>query len=158
MPEKVAQTVRVEDVAQMLELGHQLAEGVRPGQLIFLQGQLGAGKTTLVRGILRGMGHIGTVKSPTYTLLEPYDDVSPAVSHLDLYRLQDPAELETLAIRDHMNGIRVCMVEWPQHGKGVLPGADCTIGFEFAGPTVRSVSLHCETELGRSLCECLRDQ
>ena len=141
----------------MIALGGRFAAGAKPGQLIYLMGDLGSGKTTFVRGFLRGLGHLGSVKSPTYTLLEPYDATQFPVSHFDLYRLQNAEELEGLAIRDHLNDQRICVIEWPEKGEGVLPAADCTIRFEFAEPVGRSVSFHCDTELGRSLCACVEE-
>lgn len=149
------QTLQIAGPEEMLALGERLAAGLRHGQLVFLYGDLGSGKTTLVRGILRGLGYPGPVKSPTYTLVESYESLSLPVSHFDLYRLDDPRELEALAIRDQLDGQRICLVEWPERGAGVLPPADCRIFIVFAGPNERSVSLSCETELGQSLCACL---
>lgn len=147
--------LRVSGAEAMVALGERLAPGLRAGQLVFLYGELGSGKTTLVRGILRGLGHAGAVKSPTYTLVEPYNDLQPPVSHFDLYRLADARELEALGIRDQLDGRRVCLVEWPERGAGVLPRPDCSITIAFAGPDARSLSLRCETGLGQSLCACV---
>ena len=89
--------------------------------IVYLKGDLGAGKTTLVRGFLRGLGYKGTVKSPTYTLIEPYRIAGKSICHLDLYRLADAEELEYLGVRDLLQEETVLLIEWPERGEGVLP-------------------------------------
>lgn len=110
-----------------------LARHLRGGFVIFLQGQLGSGKTTLVRGILRSLGHVGAVKSPTYTLVEPYEMSGFSVYHFDLYRLGDPEELELLGIRDYFNSDSVALIEWPQCGQGFLPAPDLELQLQVKG-------------------------
>ena len=100
------------------------ALGDRPGAVIYLQGPLGAGKTTLARGLLRALGVEGTVRSPTYTLLEPYDAGGRTLVHLDLYRLRDPAELESLGLRDYPRERCWWVVEWPERAGSRLPEPD----------------------------------
>lgn len=96
----------------------------RPGAVIYLEGPLGAGKTTLVRGLLRTLGVEGTIRSPTYTLLEPYEPAGRSVVHLDLYRLADPGELESLGLRDYPRERCWWLVEWPERGGARLPEPD----------------------------------
>ena len=120
-------SIELADEAAMEAFGARLAAVLPPGTRIHLQGDLGAGKTTLVRGFLRGLGHAGKVKSPTYTLIEPYDVAGRRVFHLDLYRLSDPEELEFLGIRDLFEPGATSLIEWPERGAGVLPPADLLI-------------------------------
>jgi len=111
----------------MLDAGEQLASQLTPGMLVFLVGDLGAGKTTLVRGILKGLGHRGSVKSPTYNLVEPYTINKLPVFHFDLYRLMGGEELEYMGMRDYLNEESVCFVEWPEKAEGLLPEPDLII-------------------------------
>ena len=133
------------DEAATLALGAELAGRLRPGQCVYLIGDLGAGKTTLVRGLLHELGHTGAVKSPTYTLVEPYEDVRIPVYHFDLYRLGDPEELELIGVRDYFGPSAVCLLEWPQRGTGVIPPADLTVTL-----TVRGHGRHAELEWGHA--------
>lgn len=134
---RIANTVTVSRVKLSLWLpdaqatetcGRSIASWLPSNALVYLLGGLGAGKTTLSRGILRGLGHSGPVKSPTYTLLEPYDSIARGdVYHFDFYRIQDPAELEFIGIDEIMESPGLKLVEWPTHAAGALPAADWTI-------------------------------
>jgi tRNA threonylcarbamoyladenosine biosynthesis protein TsaE len=100
---------------------------------VFLQGDLGAGKTTLVRGFMRASGYSGAVKSPTFTLIEEYQLVDRKIFHFDLYRLNDPQELEWIGIRDYFEQQAICFIEWPERGRGFLPEPDYSIELTVKG-------------------------
>lgn len=142
------------DEQAMAAFGAALAASVTEGGVIFLRGDLGMGKTILSRGVLRGCGHTGSVKSPTYTLVEPYDTPSGPVFHFDLYRLSDPEELEYLGIRDYFTEQALCLIEWPDKGAGVLPSPDLEIQIELSG-TGRSLLLTPVTQKGQAMVDNL---
>ncbi|WP_196139678.1 tRNA (adenosine(37)-N6)-threonylcarbamoyltransferase complex ATPase subunit type 1 TsaE [Aliikangiella sp. G2MR2-5] len=133
-------SVHLPDEAATLNIGTILSENLPPKALIFLNGNLGAGKTTLVRGILRASGHQGSTKSPTYTLVEPYEVEDRKFYHFDLYRLADPEELEYIGIRDYLDESAICLVEWPDKGEGLLPEPDLTINLDYEGEA-RNITL-----------------
>jgi len=134
--------------------GTELADALRGSQadraVIYLRGELGAGKTTFARGFLQGMGHAGRVPSPTYTLVEPYDLGSWQVLHIDLYRLADPGEVEELALSDlYASGV-VMLIEWPERGAGCIEPADAELALAIAGEG-RSLELKSLTAVGEQL-------
>jgi len=140
----------VPDETAMEALGAALACAREGRVYLYLHGELGAGKTTLVRGFLRAAGHPGPVRSPTYTLVEPYDlDTGPGY-HLDLYRLSSPEELEYLGVRDLERADAVLLVEWPERGAGALPAADVTVTLEYAD-AARRADLEGRTDAGKAL-------
>ncbi len=144
----------VEDEKSMEALGRRIASVCTQGVLIFLQGDLGAGKTTLVRGVLRELGHDGQVKSPTYALIEEYRIARRIIYHLDLYRLSDPEELEYLGIREFSGGSNLCLIEWPERGAQGLLEADLTIRIEYEG-LARCVELVGNTSVGKKMVDLL---
>ena len=158
------------------------ANSVINSALVFFEGDLGAGKTTLCRGILQAFGHHGAVKSPTYTLVESYE-LTPGklttdklstiqVHHFDLYRLGDPEELEFIGIRDYLQPGNYCLIEWPNRGEGILPTPDLNISIDVAVnkrsektdkqdvKTIgRTISIESETEKGKYLlAELIKNQ
>ncbi|WP_456267839.1 tRNA (adenosine(37)-N6)-threonylcarbamoyltransferase complex ATPase subunit type 1 TsaE [Kushneria sp. AK178] len=121
---KTTLTLDAGDETAQVAIGGRLAEALSWRGIVYLNGELGAGKTTLARGVLRALGHDGAVKSPTYTLVEPYDLEKGRVYHFDLYRLGDPEELEFLGAREMLTDEALTLVEWPVRGEGWLPAAD----------------------------------
>lgn len=125
--------LKLPDPAATEALGAALASGARAGRVIHLRGELGAGKTTLVRGLLRALGHTGRVKSPTYTLVEPYELSSLHFYHFDFYRLKNQEEWEQAGFREYFNGEALCAVEWPERADGLLAPPDLDIELRFEG-------------------------
>lgn len=148
---------KLTDEAQTLELGAALAEGLTAPLTIYLHGSLGMGKTTLTRGIVQALGHRGAVKSPTYALVEAYELTGFRVFHFDLYRLQDPEELEFMGIRDYFADDCVCLVEWPERGFGLLPPADLIIELKDDGQHGRHVALQGHSAAGKACLDALKE-
>lgn len=120
-------TLYLADEAATIAAGTKLANNICPGLTIYLHGDLGAGKTTFVRGLLHGLGHQGKVKSPTYTLVEPYVISSFYIYHFDLYRFIDPEEWDAAGFRDYFNSQSLCLVEWPEKAGDLIPQADMDV-------------------------------
>ena len=118
--------------AATLALGAALAAQARPGRVLHLSGELGAGKTTLVRGLLRALGYAGRVKSPTYTLVELYTASRLSLYHFDFYRFSDPNEWLSSGFRDAFNPETLCIVEWPERAAGLLSPPDLSVGLEYS--------------------------
>ncbi len=136
----------------MEAVGSALGRACDQGGWIYLEGDLGAGKTTLVRGLLQGMGHTGAVKSPTYTLVEPYSLAERAIYHLDLYRLADAEELEWVGTREMFAPGNLCLVEWPERGLGSLPKADLHLQIDYQ-ETGRLLRAEAQSVLGQRVLE-----
>lgn len=147
-------TFPLPDESATLALGAAIAPHVRPGLVVTLSGELGAGKTTLVRGLLRALGHAGRVKSPTYALVEVYEVLRLDFYHFDFYRFQDPREWIEAGFRDVFNGRNVCLIEWPERASGFLPSPDLEITLAMAG-TGRTATLAAKTAAGESIVAAL---
>lgn len=150
-------TLSQQDEEAMERFGQRLAQLTQGLGILFLEGDLGAGKTTLSRGIIRGLGHVGPVKSPTFTLVEPYEIGTVRAFHFDLYRLVDPEELEYMGIRDYFDGDALCLIEWPRKGAGFLPKPDLTITIS-AAVVGRSLQILPQTERGEAWCAVLAQE
>lgn len=137
--------------------GAGLARALAGGAVIHLHGELGAGKTTLCRGFLRALGHTGAVKSPTYTLVEPYQVQGRPVFHFDLYRLAMPGELEGLGIRDYLVPGAVLLIEWPERGGASCPGPDLVVELRPEGAG-RTVSWRAGSPRGEAIAAALGTQ
>lgn len=148
--------VETANEAETEALGRQLAAALPGIRLIYVRGALGAGKTTLVRGLLRGLGYQGPVKSPTFTLVEPYLSGGISLCHFDLYRLEDPAELEFIGMRDYLGSDTVCVVEWPERAGTLLPTPDLDVMIRSTNTKGRDVQLHAHSEAGRAALGALR--
>lgn len=124
------------------------------GGRIFLAGELGAGKTTLTRGLVKAYGHHGAVKSPTYTLVEPYEFEDANLYHFDLYRLSDPEEVEFLGVEEYLSATNLCIIEWAEKGAGFLPDPDITIEISIEG-NGRRVHWQSQSNKGAQICQTL---
>lgn len=147
--------ITLADEAASQQLATQLARHCRQG-VVHLVGDLGAGKTTLTRYWLQALGHQGNVKSPTYTLIEPYEIAGQPIYHFDLYRLNDPYELELMGIRDYLEQPNaLLLIEWPSKGEPIVPQADLLIQLTVAGEQ-RQATLTAHTANGERVLQALQ--
>ena len=140
----------------LMQLAAKLAQLIETNTLIRLNGGLGAGKTTFARGILRAFGYEGAVKSPTFTLVEPYALQWGQVYHFDLYRLNDPGELMYLGVEDYLRDGRLCLVEWPEKAEGLLPQGDLSIALSGTGEE-RDIVIRATSDSGKDICHKLHE-
>ncbi|MCH9643981.1 MAG: tRNA (adenosine(37)-N6)-threonylcarbamoyltransferase complex ATPase subunit type 1 TsaE [Gammaproteobacteria bacterium] len=156
-------SLKINSEAEMLAFGAAVANAIKEhqsqGLKFYLQGQLGAGKTTWARGFLQALGHTGRVKSPTYSLVEPYQIQGFDVYHIDLYRLKNPREVESLGLSDYLTANAICLIEWPEKALQYLPEASlyCTIDL-LLGDTGNSRECHLEARdaIGETLLQSLK--
>ena len=130
-------------------LGEQIAAGLQPGSSVYLSGDLGAGKTTLARGVIQALGFEGKVKSPSYALVEPYTDSRLTLYHFDFFRFRDSQEWQDAGFRECFNEHAICLVEWPEKVAGLLPPPDLLIRLDIPATGGRNATLEAETEPGR---------
>ena len=149
---QIAVTLELPTERSTLLLGEYLGQLAHANMTVYLSGDLGAGKTTFVRGFLHARGYFGKVKSPTYTLLEAYPDLKCPILHLDLYRLLKPEELECISIRDHLNDKSIVLVEWPEKGRGYLPDPTLKLTMEMMEHG-RKVHLAAANLLGQTILD-----
>lgn len=149
--------LNLSDESATRALGAAIARGVEPGMVITLQGDLGAGKTTLVRGLLGALGHSGRVRSPTFTLVEPYILSRIDCYHFDLYRLDHPAEWRSSGFRDYLSARALCLIEWPERAAGELPQVDVAITLVVCDAG-RKASLEATTTLGERCIQQIEQQ
>jgi len=143
------------DEVATVNMGNRIADIIEQGAVIYLHGDLGAGKTTFTRGVVQGFGHTGKVKSPTYTLVEPYELERANVYHFDLYRLGDPEELEYMGIRDYFSAEAICVVEWPEKGGEFIPVPDLNITLSYVGDE-RKIVISSASERGMAIINKLK--
>lgn len=139
---------------ETLALAKKFSQALQAPLVVYLQGELGAGKTAFCRGVIQALGHSGAVKSPTYTLVEPYQLQGWRIHHFDLYRLADPEELEFMGIRDYFSEDTLNFIEWPDKGYGWLPSADIEIRIEYAC-TGRKLTFSALTDAGKKIIKTL---
>jgi tRNA threonylcarbamoyladenosine biosynthesis protein TsaE len=142
----------LQDEVATIAFGKLLGGYCAGGARIFIKGDLGVGKTTLCRGILRAFGYEGAVKSPTFTLVEPYELAQQSIYHFDLYRLGNPNELEYIGIDEYFHAQNLCLVEWPERAADALPPCDVEVVLSVSGKS-RDILLRGMTVLGEAVCQ-----
>lgn len=142
--------IEIQNEAQMVEFAARLADIIEPPAIIFLYGELGSGKTTFVRGFLRSLGVESKIKSPTYTLVEPYEINGRPIYHFDLYRLNSAQELELIGMSEYFTKESICFIEWPEKGFPLLPECDLACYIEILG-TRRYVRLKAHSTIGEGV-------
>lgn len=147
--------IELENLLATEQFAAKLSLALSKGAIIFLQGDLGAGKTTLVRSLITSLGFNGVVKSPTYTLVESYEINSLIIHHFDLYRLSDPSELEFIGIREYLDNNAVCLFEWPLKGEGFIPPPDLEISIKGQGNS-RQLLINATSGLGQEILNKLK--
>jgi len=147
--------VPLENEQATAAIASKLAAYCQQGAVFYLQGDLGAGKTTFSRFLLQALGHQGNVKSPTYTLVETYQLANLTVYHFDLYRLHDPEELEFMGIRDYFQLGHLCLIEWPERGQPLLPSPDLALTLTRTGPDSRQLLINAQSSRGQQIMEQL---
>jgi tRNA threonylcarbamoyladenosine biosynthesis protein TsaE len=158
MPDKIHSTrsrsFRINSEPEMIAFGVKCAQCISPGQVIFLDGDLGTGKTTLAKGLMAGWSYTGRVTSPTFTLLESYDLSRMNVHHFDLYRMESADELEMIGARELFNSASICLIEWPDKAAGFLPVPDVVFTIEHCAHG-RHIKIDGKTKA--QLEECLQE-
>lgn len=154
MSKQPVSTIEIDTAMAMEALGAAIAEAATSAITVYLSGRLAAGKTTLARGYMRRLGHDGAVKSPTFTLVESYTLATRAVHHFDLYRLDNPEELEYIGLDEYFEAGADCLVEWPERGRGVLPIPDLDIHLQVCG-AARRARVSANTAYGEKLLELI---
>lgn len=149
--------VQLDNEQAQVAFGETLGNVLQGRGRIYLEGDLGAGKTTLTRGVLRAYGYQGAVKSPTYTLVEPYELAGQRLYHLDLYRLSDPEELEFIGGREVLADDALCLIEWPSRGEGWLPAPDIRLQLDVVDPG-RRARLSAGSDLGNDVLATLKNR
>lgn len=147
-------TINLANESETLALGAKLAQLCPTPCIIYLQGELGAGKTTLVRGFLQSLGYRQTIKSPTYTLVESYEINDQTIFHFDLYRLRSSEEINDIAIRDYLKIPAIMLIEWPEKGSGYLPGPDLILHLQAQG-LGRQLQITTNSATGKKLLQQL---
>lgn len=140
------------DEAATLQAGQRFSHHLPAGFNVYMHGDLGAGKTTFIRGVLQGLGYQGKVKSPTYTLVEPYELPNLTLYHFDLYRLMDEEEWEEAGFRDYFNANSICMIEWPEKAQSLLPSADMDV-FLIHEPSGRIIQFQANTLIAQQVLQ-----